>query len=263
MLLDTADCSYDSHISESAHASHISDTDVDKLGWKQIGLQSSAPFMTGTSKRPGLRVELWCGVLKSSPECLTWQWIWCKPQPEARGREVRGIVMWDNRVNSECRSLLPLWPTFLSTRPRAEHPGCICHHHTNVFVQLSGARQILTLYICMLFFFFVKCIEFCLKKTLKMCLEADNFILSFDSRNFSLWGAGDYYRCDCIFKEQWVSDVWLSSFPAAQPVSSKLHDGWWAYKDVVQGSFIPGKPFKLEKKQCENMQNVSCQESCC
>ncbi|KAG9263980.1 carbonic anhydrase-related protein 10-like [Astyanax mexicanus] len=27
----------------------------------------------------------------------------------------------------------------------------------------------------------------------------------------------------------------------AQPVSSKLHDGWWAYKDAVQGTFIPGK----------------------
>lgn len=64
-----------SHISESAQASHILDTDVDKLGWKQIVLQSSAPFRTGTSKQPGLRVEPWCGVLKSSPECLTWQWI--------------------------------------------------------------------------------------------------------------------------------------------------------------------------------------------
>lgn len=81
-----------------------------------------------------------------------------------------------------------------------------------------------------------------------MCLEADNFILSFDSRNFSPRGTGVYYRCDCIFKEPWVSDVWISSFPAAQPVSSKLHDGWWAYKDVVQGSFIPGKPFKKEKR---------------
>lgn len=31
-----------------------------------------------------------------------------------------------------------------------------------------------------------------------------------------------------------------SVFPA-QPGSSKLHDGWWAYKDAVQGSFVPGK----------------------
>uniref|UniRef100_A0A8C2G069 Carbonic anhydrase Xb n=1 Tax=Cyprinus carpio TaxID=7962 RepID=A0A8C2G069_CYPCA len=32
-------------------------------------------------------------------------------------------------------------------------------------------------------------------------------------------------------------------FFASQPVSSKLHDGWWAYKDVVQGSFIPVPSF--------------------
>uniref|UniRef100_A0A671QY16 Carbonic anhydrase Xb n=1 Tax=Sinocyclocheilus anshuiensis TaxID=1608454 RepID=A0A671QY16_9TELE len=31
-------------------------------------------------------------------------------------------------------------------------------------------------------------------------------------------------------------------FVEAQPVS-KLHDGWWAYKDVVQGSFIPVPSF--------------------
>lgn len=73
---------------------------------------------------------------------------------------------------------------------------------------------------------------------------------SFDSRKFSPRGAGVYYRCDCIFKEPWVSDVWISSLSAAQPVSSKLHDGWWAYKDVVQGSFIPGKPFQKRKENC-------------
>ncbi|CAL8237427.1 unnamed protein product [Arctogadus glacialis] len=28
---------------------------------------------------------------------------------------------------------------------------------------------------------------------------------------------------------------------SAQPGSSKLHEGWWAYKDVIQGSFVPGK----------------------
>lgn len=99
------------------------------------------------------------------------------------------------------------------------------------------------------------------KKTLNVpCSIRDIFVMLFDSRNFSPWGDGVYYRCDCIFKEPWVSDVWISSFPAAQPVSSKLHDGWWAYKDLVQGSFIPGKPFKRKKrKQCESMHNVSCQ----
>uniref|UniRef100_A0AAR2LC05 Alpha-carbonic anhydrase domain-containing protein n=1 Tax=Pygocentrus nattereri TaxID=42514 RepID=A0AAR2LC05_PYGNA len=30
---------------------------------------------------------------------------------------------------------------------------------------------------------------------------------------------------------------------SAQPVSSKLHDGWWAYKDAVQGTFIPVPSF--------------------
>ncbi|KAG7221962.1 hypothetical protein INR49_028244 [Caranx melampygus] len=29
-------------------------------------------------------------------------------------------------------------------------------------------------------------------------------------------------------------------FLTAQPITSKLDEGWWAYKDVVQESFIPG-----------------------
>jgi len=60
------------------------------------------------------------------------------------------------------------------------------------------------------FFFFVKCVvEFCLKKTFLNvpCIIRDNFMLSFDSRNSSPWGVEVYYRCDCIFKEPWVSDV--------------------------------------------------------
>uniref|UniRef100_A0AAY4DSH6 Alpha-carbonic anhydrase domain-containing protein n=1 Tax=Denticeps clupeoides TaxID=299321 RepID=A0AAY4DSH6_9TELE len=35
----------------------------------------------------------------------------------------------------------------------------------------------------------------------------------------------------------------LYLFSPAQPVSSKLHDGWWTYKDVVQGSFVPVPSF--------------------
>lgn len=27
----------------------------------------------------------------------------------------------------------------------------------------------------------------------------------------------------------------------AQQNSPKIHEGWWAYKEVVQGSFVPGK----------------------
>lgn len=30
--------------------------------------------------------------------------------------------------------------------------------------------------------------------------------------------------------------------PTAQPNPPKIHEGWWAYKEVVQGSFVPGKP---------------------
>uniref|UniRef100_A0A3Q3EZH4 Alpha-carbonic anhydrase domain-containing protein n=1 Tax=Labrus bergylta TaxID=56723 RepID=A0A3Q3EZH4_9LABR len=30
---------------------------------------------------------------------------------------------------------------------------------------------------------------------------------------------------------------------AAQPIASKLDDSWWAYKDVVQGSFVPVPSF--------------------
>lgn len=29
--------------------------------------------------------------------------------------------------------------------------------------------------------------------------------------------------------------------PLAQQNSPKIHEGWWAYKEVVQGSFVPGK----------------------
>ncbi|VFV41633.1 Hypothetical predicted protein [Lynx pardinus] len=27
----------------------------------------------------------------------------------------------------------------------------------------------------------------------------------------------------------------------SQQNSPKIHEGWWAYKEVVQGSFVPGK----------------------
>uniref|UniRef100_A0A8C6LJE8 Uncharacterized protein n=1 Tax=Nothobranchius furzeri TaxID=105023 RepID=A0A8C6LJE8_NOTFU len=32
-----------------------------------------------------------------------------------------------------------------------------------------------------------------------------------------------------------------SSHATAQPHLPKIHEGWWAYKEVVQGSFVPGK----------------------
>lgn len=36
-------------------------------------------------------------------------------------------------------------------------------------------------------------------------------------------------------------DLVFFSRPTAQPNPPKIHEGWWAYKEVVQGSFVPGK----------------------
>lgn len=42
-----------------------------------------------------------------------------------------------------------------------------------------------------------------------------------------------------------LSAILLISLPLfpllAQQNSPKIHEGWWAYKEVVQGSFVPGK----------------------
>lgn len=38
-----------------------------------------------------------------------------------------------------------------------------------------------------------------------------------------------------------ITLLFLSYFPLAQQNSPKIHEGWWAYKEVVQGSFVPGK----------------------
>lgn len=54
--------------------------------------------------------------------------------------------------------------------------------------------------------------------------------------------------CFCFLA--WISDLsnWCacssvsSSNLTAQPNPPKIHEGWWAYKEVVQGSFVPGKP---------------------
>ncbi|XP_066498647.1 carbonic anhydrase-related protein 10 isoform X2 [Hoplias malabaricus] len=37
--------------------------------------------------------------------------------------------------------------------------------------------------------------------------------------------------------------IFIIIITEAQPISSKLHDGWWAYKDSVQGTFIPVPSF--------------------
>lgn len=36
------------------------------------------------------------------------------------------------------------------------------------------------------------------------------------------------------------SHNFLVPFLTAQPGPPKIHEGWWAYKEVVQGSFVPG-----------------------
>ncbi|CAJ1076652.1 carbonic anhydrase-related protein 10-like [Xyrichtys novacula] len=45
----------------------------------------------------------------------------------------------------------------------------------------------------------------------------------------------------------WDLSVILQTFiictASAQPIASKLDEGWWAYKDVVQGSFVPVPSF--------------------
>lgn len=41
----------------------------------------------------------------------------------------------------------------------------------------------------------------------------------------------------CLALVLWF--LWL--FFLAQQNSPKIHEGWWAYKEVVQGSFVPGK----------------------
>lgn len=44
------------------------------------------------------------------------------------------------------------------------------------------------------------------------------------------------------FRYKWLMSLLLCLFspPLAQPNPPKIHEGWWAYKEVVQGSFVPG-----------------------
>lgn len=46
--------------------------------------------------------------------------------------------------------------------------------------------------------------------------------------------------CQQLTSLQSNTFTFLSLSSAAQPIASKLDDSWWAYKDVVQGSFVPG-----------------------
>ncbi|XP_005747377.1 carbonic anhydrase-related protein 10-like [Pundamilia nyererei] len=40
-----------------------------------------------------------------------------------------------------------------------------------------------------------------------------------------------------------ILQTYIICTSSAQPITSKLDDGWWAYKDVVQGSFVPVPSF--------------------
>lgn len=50
---------------------------------------------------------------------------------------------------------------------------------------------------------------------------------------------------ECKLENIWKNYVVLILFSLflllAQQNSPKIHEGWWAYKEVVQGSFVPGK----------------------
>ncbi|XP_063327211.1 carbonic anhydrase-related protein 10-like isoform X2 [Pelmatolapia mariae] len=40
-----------------------------------------------------------------------------------------------------------------------------------------------------------------------------------------------------------ILQTYIICTSSAQPITSKLDEGWWAYKDVVQGSFVPVPSF--------------------
>lgn len=44
------------------------------------------------------------------------------------------------------------------------------------------------------------------------------------------------------FQKETIDSPVSSLYLTAQPSPPKIHEGWWAYKEVVQGSFVPGKP---------------------
>ncbi|KTG42018.1 hypothetical protein cypCar_00021048 [Cyprinus carpio] len=58
-----------------------------------------------------------------------------------------------------------------------------------------------------------------------------------------LWKSGFFKRAVYFRTMPKYQGVKICKKEQYQPVSSKLHDGWWAYKDVVQGSFIPVPSF--------------------
>lgn len=49
----------------------------------------------------------------------------------------------------------------------------------------------------------------------------------------------EYGKKTLLIDWSFNDSLFLSTL-AAQPITSKLDESWWAYKDVVQGSFVPG-----------------------
>ncbi len=261
MLLDTADCSlrkiaasYDSH----------------KWKWHKLLIsQIQMSINWGGSKlTPILRRPVHDGHIKA-----TWLesrgLVWCiKEQPwvldlavdvmqaaawSQREKKVRGIVMWDNRVNSECRSLLPLWPTFLPTKAqsRASRMHLSSSHNCAFFcVQLSGARQILTYKFACCFFVNAS------KRFFKCALKQTTSSLIWQQKLLSVgsWGLLQVWLYFQRAVGEWCVNLFFFCSTASVIKAARWLVG---IQDVVQGSFIPGKPFKKKRKQCERMQNVS------
>lgn len=53
----------------------------------------------------------------------------------------------------------------------------------------------------------------------------------------------------------------------AQPNPPKIHEGWWAYKEVVQGNFVPGKlqycTYITHNREKKNPGSLAQVTSCC
>lgn len=61
-----------------------------------------------------------------------------------------------------------------------------------------------------------------------------------------IWEENKHYCFVSFLVEHWLQLIFNFSVSSvhltAQPNLPKIHEGWWAYKEVVQGSFVPGEP---------------------
>lgn len=78
------------------------------------------------------------------------------------------------------------------------------------------------------------------------------------ARNY-FWMENDRENSEWSFNKNVCSIInakslkFSSSFLTAQPNPPKIHEGWWAYKEVVQGSFVPGNNFTTAFYQCSRV----------